>query len=199
MTIKNDAKASLSLKEESDECLMARVSNADREAYAVLVTRHSSAFLALAERLLSNRLLAEDVIQDVFLKIWLYADKFNPDSGKFTSWFYRVVSNKCFDEKRRKQMVALPDNFEIVDSSINNDKTIEDKDRAKEVARILERLPDRQRLAITLTYYSDLSNKEAAEAMGVNIKALESLLSRARTTMKNNPSAATLLKLLSSE
>lgn len=188
-----EARASAPLDEESDENLMARVARSDRSAYATLVARHTNRFLALAERLLANRSLAEDVIQDVFLKIWLSADKFNPDAGKFTTWFYRVVSNKCFDEKRRKRTVALPENFEIIDDSKNCDVTLEENDRADQVAVILAKLPDRQRLAITLCYYSELSNKEAALIMDVNIKALESLLSRARATLKNNIEIAALL------
>ena len=193
VTAKHAAAAAEPHDSDSDEALMARIVLSDRAAYAALIARHTNRFLALAERLLVNRALAEDVIQDVFLKIWLRADSFNPDAGKFTTWFYRVVTNKCFDEKRRKQTVALPENFEIVDESKNSDATLEDKDRAIQVASILKKLPERQRLAITLCYYSELSNKQAAEIMDLNIKALESLLSRARATLKNDAAMAALL------
>lgn len=180
-----EARVQKILDQESDEDLIARITQGDRAAYAMVVMRHSNRFLALADRLLKNRSQAEDVIQEVFFKLWQNADKFNPEAGKFTTWFYRVVSNKCFDEKRKKKLVALPENFDLIDESKSAIDVLGDQDRRKTIDAALFGLPVRQRLAITLCYFEELSNKEAAEIMDVNIKALESLLTRARTTLRN--------------
>lgn len=169
----------------SDAALLNRIAQGDQTAYALLVTRHADRFLRLAERLLSDRAEAEDVMQDAFTRLWQKADRFDAGTALFTTWFYRVISNACTDRlRRRKRLVPLPDGWDTVDSTPGADSTIMQEQQARDLNKTLDTLPARQKLALTLTYYEDLNNQEAAEIMDISVKALESLLVRARRHLR---------------
>lgn len=167
-------------KEIADEELVARVATGDRTAYALLVERHADRQLGFACRVLGNRETAEDVVQDAFLKLWTHAHRFDPAAAKFTTWFYRVVMNRCLDVKRRKKPVALAEDYDTVDEAPISDEAMAAKQRADAVREGLDGLPERQRIAVSLFYFEGLRAREAAEVMAIGVKAFESLLVRAR-------------------
>ncbi len=177
-------RASFGLSAESDRVLVRQVAEGDEAAYAVLVTRHTNRHLAFAERVLVDRAEAEDAVQEAFLKLWSRANSFDPAAAKFTTWFYRVVLNQCLDRKRKKRPESLPEGFDGVDEREDPSGAYEESETASYVKRKLDQLPERQRYAITLCYYEGLSNKEAAEILGLGVKALESLLTRGRKRLK---------------
>lgn len=168
----------------SDEQLAARIAEGCENAFQALMARHATRNLAFAERLMGSRAEAEDIVQEAFVKLWLNADKFDSQKSKFTTWFYRVVMNHCLDVKRKKKPVALPENFEKMDDKANLDKHLEKTQRGRIIRQALREIPDRQRAAITLCYFEELTNKEAAEVLGLNLKALESLLTRGRRNLE---------------
>jgi len=172
-------------EEASDESLVARVACGDRAAYAKLVLRHTDRFLALAERLLGERGEAEDVLQDAFSRLWTRADRFDPETARFTTWFYRVVANACTDRLRRRgRSQPLPENWDGVDTDPPADEKLDQSQRAGQVRRALDCLPERQKVAVTLCYFEGLTNVEAADVLSISVKALESLLVRARRGLK---------------
>lgn len=173
------------MQDASDAVLMDMVARGDQGAYAILVTRHADRFLRLAERLLSDRAEAEDVMQDAFTRLWQKADRFDANTARFTTWFYRVVSNACTDRMRRnRRLVALPEGWDVMDSAPSADDIIERKQQASHLTKALQILPERQRFALVLNYYEDVNNQEAAEIMGISVKAVESLLVRARRHLR---------------
>lgn len=177
----NDASQLESL---SDEALTARIAEGSQQSFQILMTRHVNMHLAFAERIMGNRVEAEDIVQDAFTKLWLHADKFDPAKSKFTTWFYRVVMNRCLDVKRKKKPVALPEDFEKADNRATPDEDYSKAQRGKVIQTALKEIPDRQRVAIMLCYFEELSNKEAAEILGLKLKALESLLTRGRKNLE---------------
>ncbi len=174
------------LSAEPDSLLMERVGNSDQAAYSVLVMRHTNRYLALAERVLGNREEAEDAVQDAFFKLWSKATTYDRGTAKFTTWFYRIVLNQCLDRKRKKRPERLPEGFDAVDEGEGPAGAYEEGEVAAYVKEKLGELPERQRYAIALCYYQGLSNKEAAEVLGLGVKALESLLTRGRKRLKKN-------------
>ncbi|WP_417456316.1 sigma-70 family RNA polymerase sigma factor [Kordiimonas sp.] len=168
----------------SDETLVLRVANADRTAFGMLVDRHALRYRALAFRYLGDIALAEDLVQEAFVKLWTHARKFDADKARFTTWFHRVVVNRCLDEKRRKKPEALPEEYDQPDDSPSVEHDMIQADGNASVARALETLSGRQRMAITLSYFDGLSNAEAADVMKLNLKAYESLLVRARGKLR---------------
>ena len=86
--------------------------------------------------------------------------------------------------KRKKKPVALPEDFEKADDREGADEEISKAQRGQVIQNALKEIPDRQRAAITLCYFEELSNKEAAEVLGLKLKALESLLTRGRKNLE---------------
>lgn len=174
----------------TDESLLTLIRNGDRQAFSLLVERHAARFRALAWRLTSDTAEAEDIVQSAFVKLWTAPAAFDPGRGvKFTTWFYRVVSNLCLDHARRhKRQVAVPD-VEVLSAAPHAPAPEQDYMARQEKAlleKAIHALPERQKMALTLCFYEGLSNREAADVMQINIKALESLLTRAREGMKND-------------
>ena len=103
-------------KEFTDEELMGRIRNGDREAFSMLVMRHTKRYYSLAYRMLSSREEAEDIVQESFLTVWTSPASW--DGGrqtKFTTWFYRVVANACIDRKRKHTPLPMEDGFDPPD------------------------------------------------------------------------------------
>ena len=171
-----------------DTALLERISDGDHLAFSILVERHSDRFYGLAWRITSNDQDAEDVVQDAFLKLWNAPDMFDPDKGtKFTTWFYRIVSNMAIDHIRKRKKTVGTENFDWIESDKagQHDEYNEQQEQAL-LEQAIQELPDKQKLALNLCFYEGLSNKEAADVIGVGVKALESLLMRAKGKLKDN-------------
>jgi RNA polymerase sigma-70 factor (ECF subfamily) len=171
--------------EDSDEALVARAGRGDRAAASALVLRHTDRIFAASFRILRDRAAAEDATQETFLRLWRNASRWRPQGAKLETWLYKVAMNICFDILRRKRREAPEEAAqEQQDEAPRADQRIEAGQRSAAVQAALAELPDRQRVAITLCHYQELSNIDAAAAMGVSVEAIESLLARARRAMR---------------
>jgi len=168
----------------SDEELVALVSTGDKEAFRVLARRHGGRFRALAYRFTADMALAEDLVQEAFVKLWTGANRFDATRAKFTTWFHRIVINKCLDQKRKRTFTALPEGYDVEDRSPIADRVLENAAVTRRLEAVLGSLSGRQYTAVTLSYFEGLTNREAADVMELNIKAYESLLLRSRATMR---------------
>lgn len=170
----------------SDEALMQRVGAGDEAAYRILVERHLSRSLGFAARMLGDRADGEEVMQEAFLKLWRGAATWEAGGARFTTWFYRVVLNLCIDRQRKRRGVQVPieDAGDPVDERRGAEAELHERQVGRQIDGALGELPERQREAVSLCYLQGLSNKEAADVLQVNIKALESLLTRGRAALK---------------
>ena len=171
-------------QDRSDEELVTLVCEGDRHAFSCLVERHGLRFRAIALRTCGDIAVAEEMVQEAFVKLWTKPSAFNAKKARFTTWFHRVVVNRCLDEMRRKKPDALPDGFDAADERPNAEANLAEEDGTVLLKLALSKMPDRQRQALTLSYLDGYSNQEAAEIMELNIKAFESLLVRARAKMR---------------
>ena len=158
---------------------MRRVAGGDREAYASLVAQHLSPIQAYSQRMTGNPASAEDITQEVFLMLWLKAAEFDASKARLTTWLHRMAHNLAIDQLRKRQREAPLEGVEDFESAAD-----EETDDPARVLQALMQLPERQRSALTLTYYQDLSNREVADIMGLGTRAVESLLVRARSALK---------------
>ena len=173
-------------KAKNDESLVALICEGDHRAFAMLVERHTRMFYAAAYRVCGDGVQSEDIVQDAFLKFWTKPQAFDASKGvKFTTWFYRVVTNVAIDAMRKKKPMASDDviSFAADNAMLADEAMVVSEEQAALEAAIQE-LPERQKLALNLCVYEGLSNKEAAEVLGVGVKALESLLMRAKKSLK---------------
>jgi RNA polymerase sigma-70 factor, ECF subfamily len=150
------------------------------------VQRHTERFYRLAYRYLQNKEAAEDVVQDAFVKLWEDPGKWQAErNNKFTTWFYRIVVNLCLDWQKRKKPLELGDQeLTIADDRDSPDISILHAEKQGILEKEIAALPERQRTALNLCFDEGLSNQEAAEVMGLKLKALQSLVMRAKTTLK---------------
>lgn len=171
----------------SDESLMERVVAGDHQAFATLVERHTKMFFSAAYRVCGNPVEAEDIVQDAFLKLWAKPQAFDASKGvKFTTWFYRVVSNVAIDAARKKKPQVGAEIVDLMaDGAAGADEMLVMDEQQRALEDAIQELPERQKIALNLCFYEGLSNKEAAEVLGVGVKAVESLLMRAKKALKD--------------
>ncbi len=180
-----EAKAAASLSGDAiDRALMARIVTRDAQAFAQLSERHATIALALAHRIVRNSADAEDVVQDSLTRLWIFADRWNPEAARFSSWFYRIVSNQAISRLRRKTTESIDTIAEPTDATPGPHDQLAGREIGKAILTAMGRLPDRQRAAIALCYDQGLSCAEAAAAMDVSIGTMESLLFRARRSLR---------------
>ena len=173
-------------EEDPDAELLARIDGREPGAVREMVTRKLPRLLALATRMLGDRDEASDVAQEVFVRIWKQASRWQRGQARFDTWLQRVALNLCYDRLRRRQEVNLGDDLpEPVDQAPLPEDQLDESARSERIAAALAALPARQREALVLQYYQELSNVEAAAVMGITVDALESLLSRARRTLRS--------------
>ena len=167
-----------------DDELVRRAGQGDASAVQALVARKLRRVLALAERMLGDPAEAEDVAQETFIRVWRNAARWRPGAARFDTWLHRVTLNLCYDRLRRRRETPQAEPPEMPDTGPAPDRGLEAADVGRAVEAAMARLPHRQREAIVLCHYQELGNIEAAELMGISVEALESLLSRARRSLR---------------
>lgn len=149
-----------------------------------MVARKLPRMLSLARRMLGDSFEAEDVTQEVFLRAWRQAPTWRPGAARFDTWMHRVALNLCYDRLRRRREDPVAEVPERPDPAPLPDRGVEAAELGVRVEAELARLPERQRAAIVLCHYQELSNIEAARLLDVSVEALESLLSRGRRALR---------------
>ena len=178
------------LGEKSDEALLGLIQDGDKNAFAVLVKRYSDKTYRVVYRAVFNKNDAEDIVQEAFLKLWDKPHLWRREREvKFSTWFYRVVVNLSIDRNRKKKPLPLKEGAPIVDGSASVVDMLDEKERRQVIKEFLLELPEQQQVALNLCYYEGISNREAADIMGMGLKALESLLVRAKRGLRKRPGA----------
>jgi RNA polymerase sigma-70 factor, ECF subfamily len=180
----------LGWSEKDDHALLAHIQDGSHDAFAVLVQRYTERFYRLAYRYVHNKETAEDIVQEAFLKLWGAPSRWQPERNtKFTTWFYRIVVNLCLDWQKKKRPLALDEEVLLADARETPDAELIRAQEQQVLEREIAALPERQRMALNLCFEEGLSNQEAAEVIGVRLKALQSLIMRAKATLKERMKA----------
>ena len=164
--------------------LLARVAARDGEAFRLLVDAHAPAIHRVAWRMTGDPHEAEDIAQEVMLRLWDHAPRWQDGRISLAAWLRRVAMNLAIDRQRRHRRISGEPVPERPDEAPLADIAIEAGEQAARARALIAALPDNQRAAIVLTYYEELSNADAAAAMDMKVKAFESLLFRARAALR---------------
>jgi RNA polymerase sigma-70 factor, ECF subfamily len=171
------------MDEPSDEELMRRVAGGDERAFRTLARRCVPPAIGLARRMLANTPDAEEVVQEAMLRVWTNAPRWRPEA-RFRTWLYRVVVNLCLNRKRRAPFASLDAAGDPADPRPDAATQLERDQRDQAIAAAIARLPERQRAAIVLTFHEGLGNAEAAAVLGTTRSAVETLLVRAKRSLR---------------
>jgi RNA polymerase sigma-70 factor, ECF subfamily len=179
--------------EASDVALMLRVSDGDLEAFETLVTRHQHSVVGTAAKMLGGTADAEDIGQQVFVRVWKHAARYQP-SAKFTTWLMTITRNLVFNElrrRRRSQQVSMDADegdtirHQFVDEqAAAPSEEMLDSELHQAIDAAIASLPEAQRLAIVLRRYEGMPYEEIAEVLKTSVPAVKSILFRARAELK---------------
>lgn len=171
-------------EEASDEALLVLYGNGDPMAAQLLTHRLAPRALGFATRLLGgDRAEAEDVTQEAMLRLWKQATGWRTGEAQVSTWLYRVVSNLCTDRLRKRRTVNIDAAGDPEDGRPSAVESMMDEDRAQALQGALNRLPDRQRIAVTLRHIEGATNPEIAEIMDISVEAVESLTARGKRAL----------------
>lgn len=177
----------------ADAALVARIAARDPVGLRAAIAQHAGALHRIAYRMCGDPHEAEDIVQEVMLRLWDHAPRLaarhpvgsaGAASLRLSGWLKRVATNLAIDRLRQARRLSGDEVPDSQDDALLADALIEAGERDRSTRALVAALPDRQRAAIVLTYYEDLPNAEAAEALDMNIKAFESLLLRARAALR---------------
>lgn len=181
-----------------DVRLMLQVRDGNAAAFEALVEKHQKRLVMVLEHLVSDRTQAEDLAQDVFLRVYRARERYVP-TAKFSTWLYtithNVASNSIRKSSRRKEvnLVTSPsgsmpvrplDTMAKDKSNLMPTRLADQKEMEKVIREAIQSLGPRQRMAMLLSKYEGMSYNEIAESMELTTQAVKSLLSRARGNLK---------------
>jgi RNA polymerase sigma-70 factor, ECF subfamily len=181
------------LHEETDETLMKAVAGKHTGAFRELMRRHEARVRRVAYRYTGSDDAACELVQDIFFKVYTVAASYSPQA-KFTTWLYRITANHCLNymrDSRREPVQQLTQPIDESAHALADEVTtagqlegLEKKEQAARVRKAVDNLPERQRMAILLLRFEELSYREAAAALDCSVSALEALVHRGLETLK---------------
>ena len=171
--------------EATDEDLLAAIGTGDRGAFRQLMLRHAPAMLALAQRVTGSPDDADEVVQESFVRLWTAPGRWRPEGGAaFATWFYRVVLNASLDRRRRRGLAPLEEAEAVADPAPGGLHRAMASQGRSVVAQSLDELPVRQRQALRLFYFGEISAPQAATRLGLSLPSVEALLVRGRKALR---------------
>jgi RNA polymerase sigma-70 factor (ECF subfamily) len=167
-----------------DARMLARLAGGDATAFRRLVEVHLPHLLAIGRRMLRDDAEAEDIAQEALLRLWRNAGSLELGPGGLRPWLTRVTSNLCIDRVRASRNTSVVEQVPEQAAPAGQVRRLSELELGARVDAALKRLPERQRLALTLFHFEGMSQLEVAGALGVSDEAVESLLARARRALK---------------
>jgi RNA polymerase sigma-70 factor (ECF subfamily) len=181
-----------SLEDLDDIALMARTKRGDMDAFAVLVERHQHSVVGTVAKMLGNANDAEDVAQQVFVRVWKSAGRYEP-TAKFTTWLMTITRNLVFNEMRRLQrsrMVSMETREEDPPMQFPDEsarapgEVLLEAEMEQAVDDAIASLPEMQRMALVLRRYEEMPYEEIAKVLETSVAATKSIIFRARNELR---------------
>ena len=178
--------------------LMLQVREGDMRAFEMLVELHQGAVIGTVTRMLGNVDDAHDVAQQVFVRVWKSAPRYEP-TAKFTTWLYTITRNLVFNEMRRRgrrKEVSLDEpQYDDQPRQIQHplapgaDTITQQDELERALDAAIAALPEKQRMAVVLRRYEDTPYEDLCQILGMSLPAVKSLLFRARAELRKSLSA----------
>ena len=173
--------------EKSEFNLICAIGNGDQEAFKCLVERYQKPLMNFIYRYVGDRHMAEDLTQEVFLRIYQAAPRFE-HRARVSTWIFKIAVNLCVNElkKHERRSMLIQDLHQNADSHGDSklDVTVQNRQIQQAIMEALRKLPESQRVAILLKIFEGMSYKEIASVMETSVSSVESLVFRARTSVR---------------
>jgi RNA polymerase sigma-70 factor (ECF subfamily) len=173
----------------SEQDIVTLARNGDQAAFTTLVQTYQTAIYNLCYRMLGEADQAQDATQETFLRAYTQFHRYDPERP-FKTWLFAIASHYCIDRLRRRRMTWLDIDDEplaghpaLRESRVGPEDSALKRERAADVQALLETLPAKDRAAVVMLYWYDLSYQEIAEVTGTTVSAVKSRLHRARAAM----------------
>jgi len=176
-----------------DVALMLRVKSGDIESFEALVMRHQHSVVGTAAKMLGSAAEAEDIGQQVFVRVWKSAARYEP-TAKFTTWLMTITRNLVFNELRRRRRTELvpmeTDQDDAMQHQFADDEVLApsekllDTELQETIDAAIAGLPENQRVAIVLRRYEGMPYEEIAKVLRTSVPAVKSILFRARSELR---------------
>jgi len=166
--------------------LIKGIADGDREAFERLVKRYQSPLCNFVFRYLGDRAAAEDIAQEVFIRVYRHASRFSP-AARVSTWLFKIARNLSLDEIRRRQRLHLAEAARVDDwgrVAAASSTAAASYDLEREITDALGKLPESQRAALLLRVNEGLSYREIGEVMDLSVASVESLIFRARQQLR---------------
>jgi RNA polymerase sigma-70 factor (ECF subfamily) len=165
---------------------MVRIREGDMEAFRLLVEMHQARVIGTISKMLGSEAESEDLAQQVFIRVWKSAPRYQP-TAKFTTWLFRITRNLVFNELRRKRHFA--DQSEVIAEPIERaekepDRVLLEGELQNAIQEAINQLPESQRMAIILRRFEEMPYEEIAKVMSTSVPAVKSILFRARAELR---------------
>lgn len=182
--------------DDPDVRLMLEVQGGNKHSFDALMHKYYPRLFNFIFRFVGRREIAEDLTQEVFLKVYHTASRYRPKS-KFQTWVYTIAKNISLNELRhhKRTVISLDEPFVSDDGPMERqmedtaapraDEQILREEAAAAVREAIDSLPQNQRMAVILRRYEQFSYEEIAQTIRLSVKAVKSLLSRAKESLKN--------------
>ena len=178
---------------ERDAQLMLRVRDGDETSFALLLDRHRAPVIHFVYRMVQNQGIAEELSQEVFLRVYKSRESYEP-SAKFTTWLFRIAThlslNWIRDHRKEKHQASLDQDIgdgmerQVSDGKMSIEQDLVRQTKLSEIRRVVQSLPEKQRAAVMMHKYEGLGYQQIAKALGCSESALKSLLFRAYETLR---------------
>lgn len=168
--------------------LLARVAARDRDAFSAVYRATSAKLWGIVVRILPRRDLAEDVLQDVYVRIWERAGSFDPAKASPITWMASIARNRAIDEVRRRRTVSIedtPEALEIAETSADPLESAQQSDELRRLKQCLEGLEPERREMVLLAYYTGLSRDELAQRFAAPVNTIKTWLHRSLAQLRN--------------
>ncbi|WP_051670907.1 RNA polymerase sigma factor [Bryobacter aggregatus] len=173
---------------------MLRVREGDESSFALLLEKHRNSVIHFLFRMVQNRAIAEELAQEVFLRVYRSRESYEP-TAKFTTWLFRITTHLALNHVRDRRNDRLNDSIDnnaedavprqLADRVTNVEQRLLKDARLSEVRNAIEQLPEKQRLAVLLHKYQEMEYSQIAGVLGCSDSAVKSLLFRAYETLRD--------------
>ncbi len=172
---------------------MERIKTGDEVAFRELIEAHQRRIIGTIAKMISDESEAEDIAQQVFIRVWKSAARYEP-TAKFTTWLFKITRNLVFNELRRRKRHPA----QLLDALNSDDRPMQapdlgvkapdtallDEEMQGAIQQAIDELPETQRMAVILRRYDDIPYEEIGEILDLSVPAVKSVLFRARTELR---------------